>query len=170
MFDDLTDLIAVNRTEQLQATINMDQLLIPVLESYQQQLTTENRDLQLHIDHTIPPFQQDKVAIERIITNFIDNALKFSSKGSPIKIDVNSPANKQLAISVTDEGIGIKESHVPHIFNRTYRVEDSRNKSTGGTGLGLYIARTLAERIDGEIKVNSIFSRGTTITLTFPIK
>jgi two-component system sensor histidine kinase SaeS len=170
MFDDLTDLIAVNRTEQLQATINMDQLLIPVLESYQQQLTTEHRDIQLNIDHTIPPFQQDKVALERIITNFIDNALKFSAKGTPIKIDVSNPSNNQLAISVTDKGIGIKESQLPHIFKRTYRVEASRNKSTGGTGLGLYIAQTLAERIGGDIKVNSVFSKGTTITLTFPIQ
>lgn len=170
MFDDLTDLIAVNRIEKLQVSINIDQLLIPILESYQQQLLKEARELKLNINDTISPFQQDKVALERIITNFIDNALKFSAKGSPIKIDVASIDEKQIAISVTDEGIGIKEAHIPHIFNRTYRVEDSRNKTTGGTGLGLYIARTLTERIGGEIKVNSIFSKGTTMTLIFPIQ
>lgn len=169
MFDDLTDLIAVNRTERQLKTINIDQLLIPILESYQQQLLIEDRDIQLGIDDAIPPFQQDKVALERIVTNFIDNALKFSSPGSPIKINVQRSANNQIVISVTDEGIGIREAHLPHIFNRTYRVERSRNKSTGGTGLGLYIARSLAERIGGEIKVNSVFSKGTTIAIVFPI-
>ncbi|RIM92240.1 ATP-binding protein, partial [Staphylococcus shinii] len=74
-----------------------------------------------------------------------------------------------LGISIKDEGIGIKQVHLKYIFDRTYRVDNSRNKETGGSGLGLYIASTLAKQIGGGISVDSKFEEGTTMTVYFPI-
>ncbi|NWK84636.1 HAMP domain-containing histidine kinase [Staphylococcus sp. GSSP0090] len=169
MFDDLTDVMALNK-ERHKTKLNIDQLLMPILESYQQFIAREQRQFKVHIPQNIQPFIQDQNALERIITNFIDNSLKFSNAHSTITIDVYENGDSMLAISVKDEGIGIKEDHLNYIFDRTYRVEHSRNQSTGGSGLGLYIAANLAEQIGGVIDVDSKFKYGTTMTLSFPIK
>lgn len=66
--------------------------------------------------------------------------------------------------------MGILESDIKNIFERTFRVESSRHKDTGGSGLGLYIAKTLAHQIGGHIEVSSTYGQGTTITLRFPPK
>lgn len=160
--------IALNR-QRHKTKLNIDQLLMPILESYQQFIATENRAFKVHIPQNIQPFVQDQNALERIITNFIDNALKFSNAHTTITIDVYEKNQGMLAISVKDEGIGIKETHLNYIFNRTYRVENSRNQATGGSGLGLYIAANLAEQIGGSISMDSVFKKGTTMTLSFPL-
>lgn len=78
--------------------------------------------------------------------------------------------NDEIAISVIDQGMGIMESDIKNIFERTFRVESSRHKDTGGSGLGLYIAKTLAHQMDGHIEVSSTYGQGTAITLYFPPK
>lgn len=167
MFDDLTGVMSLNAQRQ-KSKMNMDQLLMPILESYQQLIIKENRRFEVNIAPEIQPFKQDKIALERIITNFIDNALKFSGPSSVITINVCEENERILAISVKDEGIGIKEEHLNYIFKRTYRVENSRNQQTGGSGLGLYIANSLAQQINGAITVDSTFGKGTKMTLIFP--
>ncbi|WP_436855873.1 sensor histidine kinase [Staphylococcus caeli] len=167
MFDDLTGVVSLN-AKRKKAKMSMDQLLMPILESYQQLIIKENRQFEVNINPEIQPFNQDKTALERIITNFIDNALKFSEASSVITIKVFEESEHMLAISVKDEGIGIKEEHLNHIFKRTYRVENSRNQQTGGSGLGLYIANSLAQQINGAITVDSSFGKGTKMTLIFP--
>lgn len=169
MFDDLTDVITVNYQESEQTLIHMDQLLIPIFEIYSQKLHHENRQLDVEIDPNIKPFIQDQRAIERILMNFIDNALKFSDHGSPLAVKVFEE-NDEIAISVIDQGMGIMESDIKNIFERTFRVESSRHKDTGGSGLGLYIAKTLAHQMDGHIEVSSTYGQGTAITLYFPPK
>ncbi|MCD8899580.1 HAMP domain-containing histidine kinase [Staphylococcus gallinarum] len=167
MFDDLTGVVSLNEQRKI-SKMSMDQLLMPILESYQQLIIKENRHLEINISPKIQSFNQDRVALERIITNLIDNALKFSETSSLITIKVFELNEHKLAISVKDEGIGIKEQHLGHIFKRTYRVENSRNQQTGGSGLGLYIANSLAHQINGSITVVSTFGEGTEMTLNFP--
>lgn len=169
MFDDLTDVITVNHQENEETLIHLDQLLVPIFETYSQKLHHEQRQLDVNIEQNIKPFIQDQRAIERIIMNFIDNALKFSEHGSPLAVKVFEDQN-EIAISMIDQGIGIPESDIKNIFERTFRVESSRHKDTGGSGLGLYIAQTLAHQIGGRIEVDSIYGQGTTITLRFPPK
>lgn len=168
MFDDLTDVMSLNNKRQ-KTKLNIDQLLMPILEAYQQIIVTENRQFEVNIPQNIQAFNQDQNALERIITNFIDNALKFSNPNSIITIDVYEKEQGILAISVKDEGIGIEETHLKYIFNRTYRVENSRNQETGGSGLGLFIAASLAEQIGATIEVHSKITKGTTVTLSFPM-
>lgn len=71
-------------------------------------------------------------------------------------------------LSVADQGWGIAESDLGRIFDRFYRVDESRNRKTGGTGLGLSIARTLVDRLDLELEVQSLVGQGTTMFLKFP--
>ena len=105
--------------------------------------------------------------LERILTNLIDNALKFSPTGSPINLTL-SENGERIEISVQDEGIGIQPEHLPRIFERTFRVEHSRNNETGGSGLGLYIANELAKQIGGTINVESTPEVGTKMTVSIP--
>ncbi|WP_278926724.1 sensor histidine kinase [Staphylococcus auricularis] len=170
MFDDLTGLMTLSQSTRSISLIHIDQFLVPILDTYQHQLSREQRHLEVDLVPKLHPFYQDQGALERIITNLIDNALKFSPAGSTITIKIDQKDGDQLMMSVKDEGIGIAEADLPHIFERTYRVEHSRNLKTGGSGLGLYIAHTLAEQIGGQLTVESALNVGTTMTLTFPIQ
>ncbi|MGM7689242.1 sensor histidine kinase [Staphylococcus felis] len=168
MFDELTDVMTVNSQESEQTMIHMDQLLIPIFEAYAHRLQSDARELDVDMAETIQPFLQDKEAIERIIMNLIDNAIKFSKPGTPIDIRVTEDEDEVVSIAITDKGIGIPKSDIQNIFERTFRVENSRHKDTGGSGLGLYIANTLALQIHGRIDVESEIGKGTTMTLYFP--
>ena len=99
----------------------------------------------------------------------IDNALKFSHSGTPIIVEIEEEGTRQISISVIDQGIGIAKEDIPHIFDRTYRVEQSRNLQTGGSGLGLYIAQSLAEQIGASIEVESELGKGMKMTVRFSI-
>lgn len=169
MFDDLTTMVSATTHAQDKVPLQVDQLLIAILDAYQQQLEQEQRTLNVDVDEEIPRFVQDKVAIERIVSNFLDNALKFSQAGTPITVRITQESTKELAISVSDQGTGIESKYLKRVFERTFRVDASRNHERGGSGLGLYIAQTLAHQIGGHITIDSEYGKGTTVTLNFPI-
>lgn len=169
MFDDLTTMVSATTHAQDKVPLQVDQLLIAILDAYQQQLEQEQRTLNVEVDEEIPRFVQDKVAIERIVSNFLDNALKFSQAGTPITVRITQESTKELAISVSDQGTGIESKYLKRVFERTFRVDASRNHERGGSGLGLYIAQTLAHQIGGHITIDSEYGKGTTVTLHFPI-
>jgi signal transduction histidine kinase len=98
----------------------------------------------------------------------LDNALRHSQAPSPIDVSL-SQINDQAVITVADQGEGIAPEHLPHLFERFYRVDTNRSRTAGGSGLGLAIARAIAERCDGEIRVESVLGSGTTFTVTLPI-
>ncbi len=95
--------------------------------------------------------------------------MKFSHSGTPIIVEIEEDDIHQISISVIDQGIGIAKENIPHIFDRTYRVEQSRNLQTGGSGLGLYIAQSLAQQIGAHIEVESELGKGTKMTVRFSI-
>ncbi|ARJ26207.1 sensor histidine kinase [Staphylococcus lugdunensis] len=167
MFDDLTTMITVSGHSQDLGYLQIDQLLLPILEAYQQQIEQQHRELIVDVEKGIPRFLQDGMAIERILSNFLDNALKFSKLETPIVVTAKKVDTTHVSIAVTDQGCGIAEHHLKRIFERTYRIEHSRNLKSGGSGLGLYIAQMLAHQIDGHITVDSKLNEGTTMTLTF---
>ena len=128
----------------------------------------EAKDIQckLFIEGTIPMIVVDVLRFEQILTNLLQNALKYTAKGK-ISISVWTKQEK-VKISVSDTGIGITEEELPYIFERFYRVEKSRARSYGGTGLGLAIVKQLTELQYGTIDVVSQIGKGTTFTLVFP--
>ena len=106
----------------------------------------------------------DRDSLVRLFVNILDNAVKFTQKGS-ITISARETA-KDLEVSVSDTGTGIAEEHLPHIFDRFYRVDASR--SSRGAGLGLAIAKDIARSHGGIIRVASGLGSGTTFTVEFP--
>ncbi|MGZ3535708.1 MAG: ATP-binding protein [Thermodesulfobacteriota bacterium] len=110
----------------------------------------------------------DKVRLQQLFTNLIDNAIKYTSKGS---IQVTVEENKDSAVvRIKDTGIGIPKEEQERIFKRFYRLDKSRSKETGGVGLGLSIAEWIAHAHRGRIEVESEPHRGSTFTVYLPLQ
>lgn len=103
----------------------------------------------------------------RMVQNLVDNAVQHSG-GDLIELSVRTEGN-QGVIQVRDNGRGIPSEHLPHLFDRFYRVDESRNVETGGTGLGLAIARGIAESHEGTLEVASEAGKGTVFTARLPL-
>jgi signal transduction histidine kinase len=104
-------------------------------------------------------------ALKRIIINLLDNALKFSGAA---QIAISHPSAGMLALSVLDRGPGIPEHELAHVLQPFYRVENSRNRSTGGTGLGLAIAHQLSQALNGSLQLKNRDGGGLEAVLLFP--
>jgi signal transduction histidine kinase len=109
----------------------------------------------------------DQKRFEQVMMNLLDNALKYSDQGSTVSIDVRAEKNNIVMI-VSDEGRGIPEEDLPHIFERFYRVDKSRSRTRGGTGLGLAIVKEIVEAHGGSIYAASEYGKGTNIIITLP--
>jgi len=109
----------------------------------------------------------DREKIEQVMINIVGNAIKYTKDGGVIRVSAEGDEST-VRISVRDNGVGIPEEDVPHIFERFYRVEKSRTAETGGTGLGLAIAREIALAHGGDITISSKLGRGTEMTITLP--
>ncbi|MEO5912903.1 MAG: HAMP domain-containing sensor histidine kinase [Luteolibacter sp.] len=107
--------------------------------------------------------------IGQIVVNLLTNAVKFSPPGSEIKISTRI-GNSSAVLTVSDNGPGIPDHHLPHLFERFYRVDASRNRATGGAGLGLAICKRIAEAHGGNLTVESHEGKGSSFTLTIPHK
>jgi heavy metal sensor kinase len=108
----------------------------------------------------------DPRMIQRILSNLLDNALKFTPSGGSVKVSLFEKEGRDVAIAVQDTGIGIPADDLPHVFERFYRCDQSRSEP--GTGLGLSLARAFARAHQGDITVTSSLGQGSTFTLTLP--
>jgi hypothetical protein len=108
----------------------------------------------------------DNDHIREIINNLVDNAIKYTTRGE-VLIDVTGD-DERVIISVKDSGIGIPAEDMQHLFQKFYRVDDKNTRDIGGTGLGLYLCRRLAEIMGGRIWAESIYSRGSTFFVELP--
>ncbi|HET6426162.1 MAG TPA: ATP-binding protein, partial [Planctomycetaceae bacterium] len=106
----------------------------------------------------------DTQRLRRVFLNLVDNAIKFTPAGGEISLCLTGRDNLAV-VTVADTGCGIPAPHLPHVFERFYRVDASRDRATGGAGLGLAISRAIIHRHGGEIRVASREGRGTTITV-----
>lgn len=117
----------------------------------------------------VPTIRGDRDALERVFTNIISNALKYTPTGGKIGIFTSQMYN-DIVIKVSDTGIGISKEQLPNIFDRFYRVDKARSRDKGGTGLGLAIAKqTVETTFHGKILISSELNKGTDVTVTIPI-
>lgn len=113
----------------------------------------------------LAPLRADPVKFEQVLTNLIANSLNAMPGGGTVVLRVR-PAGKRLRFEVTDDGPGIPPAHLPHLFERFYKVDQSR--SIGGSGLGLAISRHIVQVHGGEISVASRAGSGTTFSILMP--
>ena len=101
-----------------------------------------------------------------VVSNLIENAIKYTPSGEVV-VNVTGD-DKQISVSVKDSGIGIPAEDIPHLFQKFYRVDNSDTREIGGTGLGLYLSRRLAETMSGNLRVESKYKEGSTFYLEIP--
>jgi histidine kinase len=112
----------------------------------------EEDQVQIHLDlpDAAPIIQGDQARLTQCVSNLLNNACRYTPTGGQISVSLDQ-ANGWIQLSVKDTGIGISPEHLPHIFERFYRVDPARNRATGGTGLGLAITKALVEAHGGKI-------------------
>lgn len=136
------------------------------IESQSLLITQKKHKIELDIDMDIKDIYADKNGADQILTNIISNACKYTPDFGKISISAKN-LDAFVEIKVSDNGIGIPKEDLPRITERFYRVEKGRSRAMGGTGLGLSIANEMIKSLGGNLKVESIFGEGTSITLLF---
>ena len=167
----INDLILLSKFDATQVELKMAPLRLDVLIQgicNLFQILAEQKGISLDVDASEEVMVMgDKVRLQQLFTNLIDNAIKYTFKGS---IHVTLEKNKgEILVKVQDTGIGIPQEEQEKIFKRFYRVDKSRSKETGGVGLGLNIAEWIAQAHHGRIEVNSELNKGSTFTVYLPI-
>jgi signal transduction histidine kinase len=146
--------------------IHPHELLSDVARAYQQQAERKNITLRVDAVPDTPKIIIDPHRMVQVLENLMSNALRYTPKGGEIVIGASSE-NSTVRIFVKDNGPGIEAEDLPHIFDRFYRTDESRQHN-GETGLGLAIAKSLVDAQGGSISVESATGRGTTFYITFP--
>ncbi|MDP9203463.1 MAG: ATP-binding protein, partial [Gemmatimonadota bacterium] len=119
------------------------------------------------IDPAAEIIYADRTALEQILLNLVENALRHTGEEGRVTIET-APANSGVALIVNDTGTGIPPEHLPRIFERFYRADRGRSRESGGTGLGLAIVKHLVEAHGGSVRADSVVGAGTTIRIFFP--
>ncbi len=121
------------------------------------------RDYPAHM----PEITGDREKLQQVLINVVSNAMKYTADGG--RIDIAAlPAEKGVAICVSDNGMGIPEEDLPRLFERFYRVEKARSSDAGGSGLGLAIAKEILDAHGGELRVESEVGKGTRMFILLP--
>ena len=129
-------------------------------------LSMEVERVTLDLPADLPPVAADYNRIERVFTNLLSNAMKYSDPGTPVRVCARQ-LDGDVEVRVSDRGRGIPAENLPHLFERFYRVTGGRNIE--GLGLGLYITRLLVEAHGGHIRVESELGQGSTFIFTLPV-
>ncbi len=130
--------------------------------------STEKARLTVVVPDEPVPVECDPVRVVQVVSNLVSNALKYSGSEDPVDV-VLRVRDGQAVVDVTDAGRGIPEDHLERVFEKFHRVEDPLRMTTGGTGLGLFIARQLSEAMGGTLTVRSALGTGSTFTFTLPV-
>lgn len=147
--------------------VNLRPLLESLVEKFTDQLLEDGPVLLLQYPSVLPPVLADIDRTEQVLVNLLGNAVRYTNEGS-ITITVGTEAS-QLWIAVSDTGIGIAPENLPHVFERFWRADQSRDRHSGGTGIGLTISRRLIELQGGQIQVESELGVGSTFRFFLPL-
>jgi len=149
------------------APASLSDLVSDTLESFSQLAKQQEITLEGQVESDVDPVLMDTQAIGRVLNNLISNALRHTPARGRVSVWVRR-TTQGLEVTVSDTGEGIRAQDIPHIFERFYRGEKSRNRGTGGAGLGLAIARGIVHAHGGDIQVESQAGKGTQFTFHLP--
>ncbi len=145
------------------------ELIQNAAEAFQTRAAAKGIDLRLDVTSQLPLVIIDRTRVTQVIGNLLENAIKYSPEQTSVEVSVRSPGPQSIRISVTDQGKGIEADELSQIFDRFYRVDPSRARATGGSGLGLTIAKQLVEAHGGSITVESRPGQGTCFSFELPV-
>jgi heavy metal sensor kinase len=130
----------------------------------------EAKGIQLSVGaRSVPYVRGDEGRLRQVFYNLLDNAIKYTPEGGIIEVTLDQ-SDAVAKVTLHDTGIGIPPEHLPHVFERFYRVDKARSRAEGGTGLGLSIAQSIAAAHGGRIELASTPGQGTTCTVSLPVE
>lgn len=169
------DLLSVSRIESGKIVVNKQPIEVsPLIEQVIGEIGIRARDNQIKLTYTKPSKEPPKALADperfiQIVTNLISNSIKYNKPKGQITISVEHD-KKFVTVHVADTGIGIAASHIPHLFEKFYRVhDDSAASEKIGTGLGLFITRSIVELQGGKIWVTSESGKGSEFSFSLPV-
>lgn len=172
LLEDLLELARIDsgRRERRFEPVNLDDILAQVLERFEKLAERKGLTVKKQVTDDLVTLT-DPNALAQILSNLIDNAIKYTMQGEiSVSVEqVEAVDGDWVAIHIRDTGIGIPPEHLPRIFERFYRVDKARSRQQGGFGLGLSIAKKLTELIGGKITVQSEVGKGSTFTVWLPL-
>ena len=169
----ITALLTLTQMDEKSAALRMDRVNLSALcedTLHAHQVAADKAKLTLQGDIESEVFLQgDESKLSQVVYNLIDNAVKYTPAGGLVAVTLTADS-REAVLTVRDNGIGIPEQDIAHIFDRFYRVDKARSRATGGTGLGLSIVRQMVQLHGGEITVTSAANEGSVFTVTLPIR
>lgn len=164
LVEDMLKLSLLENTTELNRTnVDLDETAKSVAESLEPLIKNKNINLQIKGAGQV---YADQKHIYELIKNLVENAVKYNIENGTVNVDISVNAGK-TTLTVNDSGIGIESKHLSRIFERFYRVDNSRSRATGGTGLGLSIVKHICNLYNAELSLTSKLSAGTTVTVVF---
>lgn len=168
------DLQELSRVEAGQTQVEFTackphEIIAPVVDRMRPQFYEKDITLTVAVSDDLPAVRADPDRIAQVLTNLLGNALQYSAFGGEVHVRV-SREQDTLRFVVTDTGIGIAPHDLDHIFERFYRVDKSRSRSSGGSGIGLTVAKHLVEVQDGSMRATSEgIGKGSEFSFTLPL-
>lgn len=171
----VNDVLDLSRIESGKMAVRLGPVEIPsliqgVLSGMHPLFEKKSLFVQFNEPETFPMIQSDADKIKQITVNFLSNAVKFTKNGGVIISVKDLPEREGVEFSVQDTGIGIKPEELPKIFDAFHQVDASATREFGGVGLGLAIVKELIRLLQGEIRVESEYKKGTTFTVYLPYR
>lgn len=170
----LEDLLALSRLESAQPglareRVDLAPFLAAALEDFRARPSAEGHRLLLAVDPALPAIFADPLKLGQVLDNLVSNALKYTTRGSRIELAARIASVDVVEVAVRDNGPGIPDEDLPHIFERFYRVDKGRSREKGGTGLGLSIVKHIVQLHGGRVWAESKVGEGTTFYFTLPV-
>lgn len=179
LLDDLRDL-SLAEAGQLKLQTkneNIGYVLSQVVEMFSPRAKEEKKNLVLELGEELPPVLLDRDRISQVLYNLIGNALQYTSEGNTIKVSARVDASVAggadspvVVVSVEDTGQGISEEDLPYVFDHFYRVDESRARVSGGSGIGLAIVKHLIEAHGGRVWAKSEPGKGSIFSFALPVE
>jgi two-component system phosphate regulon sensor histidine kinase PhoR len=169
----LDDLLSLAKLESSNpnlelATVRLDELCLNVSRDWEKKFAEKNLHVIVDLAPGLPSVHADASRLQEVLYNLLDNAVKYSRENGEIRLRIEQ-REKEIALSVSDNGIGISKEDLPRIFERFYRADKSRSREEGGTGLGLAIVKHIAHLHRGRVEAESEPGKGTTIRVILPV-
>ena len=167
------NLLSVNKIEREQMSVFSQSLdYLPIItkavEDLKSQAVQKSVVLNFNPPQVLPKVLADPIRIPEVITNLVANAINYTNAGGSVDVSLAVSPNEMTTV-ISDTGVGIPKEAIPHLFNKFFRVSNQMQQASKGTGLGLYIAKSIVEKLGGKIWVESEMGKGSQFSFTLPL-
>lgn len=169
----IQNLLNVNKIEREEMSVNPEPtdylpILTKAVDDLKTQANQKNIVLNFNPPDRLPKVMADPIRISEVVTNLLANAVNYTNPGGTVELTIQVAPDK-IITTISDNGVGIPKEAIPHLFNKFFRVSNQSQKMSKGTGLGLYITKSIIEKLNGKIRVESELGRGSRFSFTLPV-